>query len=690
MTFKTLTASALCLFFPAVFFSQTFTNSNQDTILDNSANSFSLDVSGLPNLIDTNNFGLESICLTIVHTYLADLTVNLVAPDGSRVTIISGIGGDTDFLTNTCFSMDATGQIGQGISPYTDVYIPMGQLGLLNNQQNPNGSWTLEVNDNWAQDAGNIYTWSLTFGSNPADVFTINASDLPMVFLETNGQEIPNEPKIDASVKIIYNGEGQRNFANQLNNHFSGNCGIEIRGASSSGMPKKSYSLEIRNSMNTDMDTSILGFPSESDFVLSAQYTDKTLLRNMLTMHLIQGMGWYAPRFRPVELFINNEYKGVYIFMEKVKKNSNRVDISTLNPTENSGDNLTGGYILKLDKNSGSSSGLNWESPFAPVPAGSPIVIDYYYPDETVITTSQQNYIRNYFTDFEAALAGNNFTDPVNGYRKYLDYGSALDALLISEFSKNVDAYRKSFYIYKDKDSKGGKLVMAPIWDYDLTYGNVDFCDGQLTDNWQYNFNYVCGGDYWINPFWFPRMMQDPQYTADLRCRWNELKTTVLHPDSIFAWIDQKAQFLNESQGWNYTIWQTMGSYVWPNSFVGQNYQEEIDFMKSWIQQRYNWLDANIPGDTSLCEHLSLNEAKLDFVKLYPNPAQDIVTIECKEAISSIVVTDLLGKILLTDTETYSKSNVKINLVSLESGTYQIHVKTVSGERTFTLRKTNF
>ncbi|MFN5417217.1 MAG: CotH kinase family protein [Flavobacteriia bacterium] len=647
-----------------LFFSQTFTASPNDTILDDHINEYPILISGLPNSIDTNNFGLESICLTLAHTYIADLSISLIAPDGTSVLLSSGVGGETDSLSNTCFSMDATQNIGQGSTPFTGVFLPFGQMGILNNLQNPNGTWILRVHDSWTQDAGNIFTFSLTFGSNPASLFTIHDSSLPIVMLQTSGQEIPNEPKLDVDLKIIYNGQGNRNFVNQLNAHFSGNCGVEIRGASSSGMPKKSYDIEIRDLNGLDLDTAILEFPSESDWVLSAQYTDKTLIRNMLSMHLLQSTGKYAPRFRPVELFINNEYKGVYIFMEKVKRGNDRIDIAKLDSTEISGDNLTGGYIIKLDKDSGNSN-PGWESPFAPIPAGSSIVLDYNYPDGNFMPQVQKDYIKNYITDFETALASTDFMDPNLGYRAFVDYTSCLDALIVSEVTKSIDAYRKSFFLYKDKDSKGGKLTMAPIWDYDLTYGNADFCEGQNPEGWQYNFNYVCGGDYWINPFWFPRMMEDTIYKQDLACRWKTLRESSFHNDSIFAWIDSMALTLNESQNWNYQIWPTMGTYVWPNSFVGENYQEEIDFMKSWILQRMTWLDNNIPGDTTFCPHASLNKITNNDFEIFPNPVENLLRIKSSKLneVKNITIKTSEGKIVK---EVNFESTNFTNLLNIE------------------------
>ncbi|MES2587387.1 MAG: CotH kinase family protein [Bacteroidota bacterium] len=677
------------LFFITHFHSQTFTSVANDSIYDVTATEYTLDVAGLTQNLDTANFGLETVCINLEHTYIADLTISLISPDGTSFALVSGFGGDSDFYTNTCFSGSSNNAISQSSSPFSGVFKPYGQMGLVNNNQDGNGTWTLRIEDNGALDVGILLDWSLTFGNNPANIFSIHESDLPIFMLETNSQEIPNEPKLAASVKVIYNGEGLRNFVNQTDFHFNGNCGVEIRGASSSNFPKKSYDLEIRDNLGVDLDTALLGLPSESDWVLSAQYTDKTLLRNMFSMHLIQEMDWYAPRFKPVELFINNSYQGVYILMEKVKKGANRVDISTLNPTEISGDDLTGGYILKIDKNSGSTN-LGWESPFAPIPDGSPTVIDFYYPKGEDIVPEQSAYIEDYVTDFETALASSNFMDLNLGYRSFVNYESCVDALIISELSRSIDAYRKSFYLYKDKESLGGKLVMAPIWDYDLTYGNADFCEGQNPEGWQYNFNYVCGGDYWINPFWFPRMMEDTLFQQDLRCRWEKLRETKFHKDSLNLWIDNMASTLDESQNWNYTIWPTMGTYVWPNSFVGNSYQEEISFMKSWLNDRINWLDANIPGISEACiePNLSVKKIVKSQIELYPNPVENELFVNLNENYKtfSIEIKDVLGKLIHSQKNLQKLNSKQICIKNLDfkSGFYLVEIQ--SDDSIFTTR----
>lgn len=627
---KQIYAAALAVFslaIPAI--SQTYTGTG-GTINDYATTDYPLVVSGLtPSTIDTNNFGLETVCINLTHTWDSDLDIYIIAPDGTMGMLTSGQGGADDNYTNTCFNANAAQAITAVWAPFTGTFRPMGQMGIVNNGQNGNGTWVLRIVDTYPADDGVMISWNITFGNSPASFFTIAESDLPIFVVNTGNTSIPDEPRIMADLGVIWNGTGNRNHLSDPFNHYNGKVGIETRGASSSGFPKKSYDIELWDANGNDIDSALCGFPKESDWVLSAQYTDKTLMRGMLTFDLYNQMGWWAPHCQAVELIINGQYMGVYILMEKVKRDNDRIDIAKMQPTDIYGDDLTGGYIIKLDKNSGSSD-PGWNSNYLPWPAGDSIYINFYYPDGAAIMPQQAAYIQSYVDSFEMALIGPSFMDTAVGYRHFADINSCVDAFIIQEFTKSIDAYRKSFYAYKDKNSNGGKLVLAPIWDYDLTYGNVNFCDGEDPAGWQYNFNYVCGGDYWLNPFWFERMTQDTVFRDKVRCRWEELRGTILSTNYLDNWVDSVSAMLNESQGWNFTVWPIMGNYVWPNYYIGANYQEETDTLKWWIHQRIIWLDANLPGNLANCNvtgipHDQTNAAGLN---VYPNPFTDGIQVD--------------------------------------------------------------
>lgn len=433
------------------------------------------------------------------------------------------------------------------------------------------------------------------------------------------GFEIPDEPKIMAVMQIIDNGSGIRNSVYDSANNYNGYIGIERRGSSSQGFPKNNYGFETRTESGSDTAVSLLGLPGEVDWVLHGPYSDKSLIRNVLTYKLSNEMGRYASRTVFCELVLNETYWGLYVLMEKVKRDKNRIDIANLEPDENSGDSLTGGYIVKLDKYDGVNSGLGWPSPYRPVNFSNPdqaIYFQYEYPKNDEITQAQMKYIMDYVTAFESALSGNSYNDPVVGYQHYADVSSMIDYAIINEVPRNIDGYRLSTFIFKDKDSKGGKLQFGPIWDLNLGYGNANYCNGEFTSGWAYRFNDVCNQDWWQVPFWWYKLMSDHRFRSQMLDRWTAIRLDVLKTERVMNYIDSLAVVLEEAAQRNFVRWPVLGMYIWPNSFVGHSYPAEINFLKSWLGQRLEWLDTHIEIIPS-----SLGDyQELSGFMVYPNP----------------------------------------------------------------------
>lgn len=597
---------------------------NSGLILDNQTLTKNLSVSGLPNNINQVSFGLEQICLNINHTYDADLTIKLIAPDGTIIKLIDNNGGSGNNFSNTCLRSDVSTSIASGSAPFSGIYKPIEQIGLINNGQNPNGTWQLEVRDNSTNDQGTLNNWTLTFGTNPATATTFSSSNLPLVIINTpNNQNIPDEPKLQASMKIIDNGLGNINHLTDFPNAYNKLIGIEQRGSSSGGFPQKSYGFETRNTDGSILDTIILGMPIEHDWILYAPYNDKTCLRNNITYDLSSKMGHYAAKSKLCELVVNGQYQGIYYLMEKIKRDQNRVDIAKLLPTDNSGDELTGGYIFKIDKTTGNSN-IAWTSNY-PAADGSPINFQHHYPTYDVITPQQNAYIHSYVDSFENALNGPNYTDPLIGYRKYIKHKSFIDFMLLNEISKNVDGYRLSSFLHKEKNSNGGELRMGPVWDFNLAWWNADYCNGNLSTGWAYEFGNVCTGGFQV-PTWWEIFMSDPWFQEEVKCRWTSLRQGVLSRDSLFHFIDSVALYIDEAKDRHFEKWPILGTYTWPNpSPIPADFAGEITALKQWIDDRTAWMDQNLPG---IC-HLSLSENEsFSSVSLYPNPVEESFTIE--------------------------------------------------------------
>lgn len=523
-----------------------------------------------------------------------------------------------------------------------------------------------------------INNTSSNYGPTPAwfiPPVELTSSNLPIVVINTGGAGIPDEPKIDGTMGIIYNGVGQTNFISDPYNEFYGQIGIETRGSSSGGFPMKSYGIETRGpSPDINYNTSIFDWPSDNDWILYAPYNDKALIRNVLTYDLGNQMGNYSPRTQMCEVILNGEYQGVYVFMERIKQNPGRVDIDELNYEDTLGNELTGGYIIKVDKTTAGGV-VAWTSPYTcAAPGWGPIEYQLHDPEIDTIHPLQQQYIQTYVTDWEDALAGPDFADPVLGYAPYIDELSFIDFIIVNELSKNVDGYRISTFLYKERDSEGGELVAGPLWDFNLAWGNADYCEGGLTTGWEIYFNSVCGGGGGLqNPFWMDRLLQDPNFAHAMNCRWWELRGDILSTPRLMNYIDSMALYLDEAQQRNYTKWPVLGVYLWPNNFVGATYAEEIQYLKDWTTQRLDWMDANMFGS---CPDLNVGENVSNSLRVYPNPATEIIQVEIPEGTSNRVISilDVTGTIILKfDVE--NNIEITLDISTLAPGLYFVDLE---------------
>ncbi len=511
---------------------------------------------------------------------------------------------------------------------------------------------------------------------------TLTSSNLPILKVNTKGKAIVNEPKILADMQLIYNGIGKINNVTDKPTEYLGKTGIEFRGSTSQQLfPKKPYGFELWvDSTEKSRKVALLGMPEEADWVLNATYNDKTLMRDVLSYDLANRMGRYATRSRYVEVMVNDKYEGLYILMEKVKRDKNRVDISSLKVTDNTGDDVTGGYLLKIDKTEGSKSKL-WNTTLSINGVSYTVPIQIEYPKITDITDAQFTYIKNYVTEFETSLKSSDYLTPKARWRGMIDIDSFVDYFLITEFTKNVDGYRLSTYFYKDKDSKGGKLKMGPAWDYNLAFGNADYLDGYKSTGWQYKVNDLAipaKDTYFLSPTWWERLSADSTFRYKAAKRWEVLRKTALNPDRINTWMDSTATVLQEARIRNNNRWTgVLGVKIWPNYYVGATYENETAWMKDWIRQRTAWLNSQLKvfGQPLASEEEIVNKFPL---RIFPNPTESETTIEydvVKKGRVKINVYDFAGKLLRTVLDEEKNVNiyqVKLNNENFKSGMYLI------------------
>lgn len=481
---------------------------------------------------------------------------------------------------------------------------------------------------------------------------SFTSSNLPIVIIDTQNEEIRNDVKITARMAIVDNPSGVRNYLSDDPNGYDGLIGIEIRGSSSRMFPKKQYAVETRNEDGSNRNVSLLGLPEENDWILYAPYSDKSLVRNILAYQLWEQLGHYASRCRLCELVLNDEYWGVYILMEKIKQDVNRVDITEIQPSVTSGDELTGGYIIKIDKHDGEQTD-GWVSPILPFPdSRATIKYQYHEPQPEDITPAQKTYIREYIEAFENCMLSAAYDDPVEGYPAWLDVASFVDYFIICEVGKNVDSYRLSAFMYKDRDSRGGQLTMGPIWDCNLAFGNANYYNGATSEDWILVYltedPHFLNNDWFQVPFWWRKLYADPAFMYRVSLRWLDLRDNVLSTTRVLAAVDSLVELLDEAQSRNFNRWPVLDEYIWPNPYVGGSYTAEVDTLKKWLTARLAWMDTQIPDPYP--PWFDPGESGSEFITLfsnYPNPfnrATSIRFILSEPADMTVVVHDLIGR----------------------------------------------
>jgi spore coat protein CotH len=439
---------------------------------------------------------------------------------------------------------------------------------------------------------------------------TFTESNFPIVIITTDLDpstsqplEILDDPKILASMKIIKRPDGTKNYLTDQNTagylNYNGRIGIEIRGSSSQSLPKKGYGLTTLKADNiSNNNVSILDMPAENDWILNGIAFDPSLIRDYLSYNLSRQMGNYATRTAYCELVINGDYRGLYLLQEKIKSNTNRVNVLKIKNTDIIAPDVSGGYITKADKTTGGDP-VAWTMPSY---AGSTDFI-HELPKPTSVTPEQNTYIYNEFSKLETTSSANN-TSLINGYPSVIDVPSFVDFMLINELSSNADGYQFSTFFHKDR---GGKLRAGPIWDFNLTYGNDLFfwgLDRSHYDLWQFSNGDNEGAKFWSDLF------NDPNYKCYLAKRWTELTQAgqPLNYNSLVQYIDATVAAMSDAKDREQQRWGTI-----PNQAA------EISNLKTFLFDRIKWINDHINiGASSDC--YAVQTPPLVITKINYNP----------------------------------------------------------------------
>ena len=427
----------------------------------------------------------------------------------------------------------------------------------------------------------------------------------------------------------------QKVTAHMKAGNYDGTIGIKLRGNSSLSFNQKKYTIELRDGEGKEINAPLLGMPAHSDWVLLAPYNDVSMVRDPLAFQLWRDMGHWGPRTRMVELTLNGEYRGIYILSEAIKRGEHRVNISKLKKSDVEGRDVTGGYLLRID--TFDEDDATFKSKVPGIGDGimtSEITWSCIYPKKKKLQPEQLDYIQRFIDTMEQVIQSDDFADPKRGYAKYIDVPSFVDYFIHTELSLNADGYKRSAYFYKEKqhaDGTGGRLVAGPVWDYNLAYGNCNFCNANNIEAWCFE-----GGNTNPTPAFWQRLLQDPAFRKAVKVRYQALRKSVLSNKAINSYIDRHAKLLAPYIDRHFELYPElfgtdapsapggfpgfggfppMGQFPqmppmgelgqmpafgggnmisWFAAYRVQSYDEEIRILKQWLADRLSFLDRNI------------------------------------------------------------------------------------------------
>lgn len=428
----------------------------------------------------------------------------------------------------------------------------------------------------------------------------LDSTNLPIVWIEVNGDSIMRDTRIGGRMKVIDNGAGRLNYADTVAHpgqrvDYDGYIAVRHRGNSTyHDSPKKAYSLHtlaepMWRDVTTKRKVKLLGMGKDHNWALLAPYSDKSMMRDLLAQEVSRPWMEYVPQGRYCELILDGTYYGVYILSEVVSKGKRRLD---LRGPGDKGDALTGDYLMEVDFD----DDVTYASRQHPLTAdGRPltdrrILFQHKEPEYEDLEPEQLDYIHRRIDQMEVALATGRYSD-------LIDVTSFIDYQLAMELGHNIDGYRLSGKFYKRRDSQDPRFKMV-VWDMNLAYGNCNRLDAWRTDTWVYRSNDLMyrEGEKRLIPSWWYYLNNDPQYVARLKARWAEYRCSNLSEERLMATIDSLATVLTShgAERRNSQAWPRWGVWVWCNHYVATSFDDEVQHLKQWLHERIAWMDGQL------------------------------------------------------------------------------------------------
>jgi len=427
-------------------------------------------------------------------------------------------------------------------------------------------------------------------------------SKLPIVLLDGygSGQSTDKNVYKDAGVMIFEPVTGSASL--DALPTLAARAGYHLRGQSSAMFPQRPYKVEFRDSADADFKYPVLGMPADADWALIAPYYDRALIRNPFTYTLANEMGRKAPQTRFAEVYVNYEnrplqesdYQGIYWLSETIKINNHRLDLKKLDADDTQLPKISGGYIFKFDQAATDKTAAQLT---CTAKTGITCWTDCEVVDpEPLPAPEQLAWLTQYVQSFHETL----FASPLGNYAEYADVASFVDYLILSELTRNVDAYVRSAFFYKERD---GLLQGGPFWDYNFALGvggrtTITPAPGADEGGWQYQGRTAGSLPQRNVNSWFPKLMSDPAFVDRVKARWKSLRSGLLSQASLEQRISTlTAQLDGDAVQRDFAKWPV--SLVLPDGHNGIVYgpsaatwQEQVQAMQDFVVARAAWLDT--------------------------------------------------------------------------------------------------
>lgn len=397
---------------------------------------------------------------------------------------------------------------------------------------------------------------------------------LPKMYITTqsgNGR-INHGQYSSASISLTYSTPADSNSADSGNNFSDVEAQIKGRGNSTWWeFDKKPYRIKFTKKID------LFGMGARKDWILLANAMDHSLMRNYLTFTMANEFGDpYTSQSQWVHIFIDGDYRGVYLLCEQTESGQYRVDIET----EHTADDVDVGFLIEY----GGSADVDDNKFFRfNSVSGKNIIFQMTdhnavikYPKGEECTKAQRDYIAKYSNEVNTAIMKRKWEDIIS----LVDIGTFVDNFIVTEIMLNNDM-GWNFFFYKPS---GGKLCLGPHWDFDQAAGASDY-GGETYEGWSAGSPHP----------WFEALVQIDEFIAVVRERWIE-KYDYIHsiPDTF---IDEKAAEYQYDINANFTRWEVLGKPHWRSvrSLDKETtYQGHIDYLKTWLTNRIDWIEKEI------------------------------------------------------------------------------------------------